>query len=114
MVDKYAKHYDLPAELFFDSIEVMLDKVKPEAVAAFNKISEHIDVVEACAPRGVHVMVEKPLATNFSDAQKMVSLARKHDIQLLTSYGDHGMPVLPRPTDLFIKRIASALFGELL
>ena len=32
-----------------------------DAVAAFGSIRAHLDVVEAAAPRGIHVMVEKPL-----------------------------------------------------
>lgn len=36
----------------------MLDKVKPEAIVAFGSVYEHLAVVEACASRGMHVMVE--------------------------------------------------------
>ncbi|MDR1402367.1 MAG: Gfo/Idh/MocA family oxidoreductase [Tannerellaceae bacterium] len=73
-------------DLFFASLEEMLDKTKPEAVIVYEPIAHHLRVVEACAPRGVHVMVEKPLATKKADAQKMAELARKHNIHLLTNY----------------------------
>ncbi len=53
----------------------MLDKVKPEAVVAFGSIYQHMEIVEACAPRGINVMVEKPLATNVKHAERMVELA---------------------------------------
>ncbi|NQU88784.1 MAG: Gfo/Idh/MocA family oxidoreductase, partial [Mariniphaga sp.] len=39
-----------------------------------------------CAPRGIHVMVEKPLATNIEDAEKMLALANNHNIHLITNY----------------------------
>jgi predicted dehydrogenase len=64
----------------------MLTKTKPEAVAAFGSIYEHLDVVEKCAPKGIHVMVEKPLAVNLNHAKKMKALAEKHNIHLLTNY----------------------------
>jgi predicted dehydrogenase len=72
--------------LVYPTIEEMLDAVKPEAVTAFNTIRGHLEVVELCAPRGIHVMVEKPLAASLGDALKMSRLARQHNIQLLTNY----------------------------
>jgi len=64
----------------------MLDKTKPEVVVAYGSIYDHLSVVEACAPRGIHVMVEKPLAVNNKHAEIMAELARKHGIHLLTNY----------------------------
>ncbi|MBR5661886.1 MAG: Gfo/Idh/MocA family oxidoreductase [Bacteroidales bacterium] len=76
----------LPENIFFSDLGKMLDATKPEAVVAYGSIKEHLAVVEACAPRGIHVMVEKPLATTLKDARKMADLARKHGILLLTNY----------------------------
>lgn len=73
-------------ELFFSDLEAMLDKTHPEAVLAYGSIKEHLTVVEACAPRGIHVMVEKPLGASLKDAQRMASLARRYGILLLTNY----------------------------
>jgi predicted dehydrogenase len=70
----------------------MLDAVKPEAVAAFGSIYEHMAAVEACAPRGIHVMVEKPLATNNEHANRMKELAKKNNIYLLTNYETSWYP----------------------
>jgi predicted dehydrogenase len=55
----------------------MLDEVNPQAVAAFGSIAEHLPVVEAAAPRDIHVMVEKPLAFSVEDAGKMEALAKR-------------------------------------
>ena len=76
----------LPEGLFFADLGEMLDATHPEAVVAYGSIKEHLAVVEACAPRGIHVMVEKPLAANLRDAKRMAALARKHGILLLTNY----------------------------
>lgn len=72
--------------LFYAGLEEMLDQTKPEAVAAYGSIYDHLSVVEACAPRGIHVMVEKPLAVNTEHAARMAELAGKHKIRLLTNY----------------------------
>jgi predicted dehydrogenase len=83
---RYKKRFQLPDSIFFPSLRSMLEKIKPDAVLAYNPIAEHIDVVEACAPKGISVMVEKPLATTVAQANRMAELARKHNIQLLTNY----------------------------
>jgi hypothetical protein len=54
----------------------MLEAVKPEAVCAFGSIYDHLGVVEACAPRQIQVMVEKPLAVSLEHAEKMAGLVR--------------------------------------
>ena len=74
------------ASLFFADFGEMLDKTQPEAVIVYEPIFDHLRVVEECAPRGVHVMVEKPLAVNNDHARRMAELARENGILLLTNY----------------------------
>lgn len=78
-------HAHDPAILYTD-LDTMLDTVRPEGVAAFGSIRDHIRVVEACAPRGIHVMVEKPMAIDVSEAERMQELAARHSIHILTNY----------------------------
>jgi predicted dehydrogenase len=73
-------------ELFFRDLNEMLDKTKPEAVIVYESIDDHFRVVEACAPRGIHVMVEKPLAATVAQAKRIEALARKYNIMVLTNY----------------------------
>jgi predicted dehydrogenase len=54
-------------------------------VAAFGPTDEHRAVVEACAPRGVHAMVEKPLAFDRGEGLAMQALAERHGVHLLTN-----------------------------
>jgi predicted dehydrogenase len=92
LVEKYSKKYALNRSLFYDDLATMLDKVKPEAVLAFGSIAEHLQVVEACAPRGIHVMVEKPLAVSMKDALRMKELAGKFRIHILTDFETSWYP----------------------
>jgi predicted dehydrogenase len=70
----------------YNSMQELVDAQIVEAVTAFGSIYEHLEVVEFFAPRGIHVMVEKPLAVNLEHAKKMEALAIKHNIHLLTNY----------------------------
>lgn len=86
LAEKYSKRYGYSMSIVYNTLEEMIEKIKPEAVLAFNNIYEHLKVVEYCAPRGIHVMVEKPLAISNEHAMKMLALAKKHNIHLLTNY----------------------------
>lgn len=86
LAQRYASQYGFSMDLVYNNLEEMIAATNPEAVAAFGTIYQHLEVVEACAPKGIHVMVEKPLAVNMEHAIKMHDLAQKHNIHLLTNY----------------------------
>ena len=100
LAQRYAKQYHFDPKLIYNNLARMLDAVKPEAVAAFGSIYEHMAVVEACAPRGIHVMVEKPLATNNAHAARMQQLAEKYNIHLLTNFETSWYPTTEKTYQL--------------
>ena len=83
---RYLKKANLPENLWFPSLEAMLEKTQPDAVCDFRSTFEHLETVQKCAPKKIHVMVEKPLAVNMQHAKIMESLAKKHGIHLITNY----------------------------
>jgi predicted dehydrogenase len=64
----------------------MLDEVKPDMVWGFVENNHHLEVMRACAPRGIHVLFQKPLAATYADALAIRDLARKHGVQVLVNY----------------------------
>src|SRR4051812_6273652 len=86
LIERIKKRYPLPDSLFYPDLPTLLKHQKPQAVMAFNAIVDHAAVVEACAPLGINVMVEKPLAMTIKQSERMASLARQYKIQLLTNY----------------------------
>lgn len=86
LAQRYATQHGFSMEIVFNTLEEMISATKPEAVTAFGSIYEHLKVVEICAPLGIHIMVEKPLAVSLDHAKKMKALADKHHVQLLTNY----------------------------
>ena len=83
---KYQQKYGLPDSILFDDLKKMVIATKPHAVLGYNPVAKHIDVVEICAPLGISVMVEKPLAATLAQAKRMEFLALKYYIKLLTNY----------------------------
>ncbi len=86
LAERLTKQYGYPSKLIYSTLEEMISEAKPEAVSAFNSTFEHLETVKYCAPNGIHIMVEKPLAVNWEHAKEMIALAEKHQIQLLTNY----------------------------
>jgi predicted dehydrogenase len=86
VVDKLVKRYGFDRSLVYTDMNKMLEVTKPEAVVAFGSIYEHLAVVEAAAPRRIHVMVEKPLAVSNEHARRIEKLAKQYRVQVLTNY----------------------------
>ncbi len=86
LVQRQFSRYGIPANIRHTQLEDMIRQVSPDGILAFNSIFEHLDVVEQCAPKGIHVMVEKPLAVSKEHAIIMARLARENNIFLLTNY----------------------------
>lgn len=83
---RHLKNYKLPESLWYPSLEALITAQNPEAICDFRSIKEHLETVQICAPRKIHVMVEKPLARNMADANEMIKLAESNGIQLITNY----------------------------
>jgi predicted dehydrogenase len=83
---KFSKLYHLPDSLFFTNLKQLVIDKKPDVVLGYNEVAKHVDIVEICAPLGVSVMVEKPLAATLAQAKRMELLANKFHIKLLTNF----------------------------
>lgn len=100
LCERLARNYHLDTSIFYTDLPRMLDRLKPEAAAVFGSIYEHMAAVEACAPRGIHIMVEKPLATNTAHAEKMQQLAKKYKVHLLTDFETSWYPTTAKTYQL--------------
>ncbi|MEI8073639.1 MAG: Gfo/Idh/MocA family oxidoreductase [Bacteroidota bacterium] len=100
---RYSKEHGYSMSLVYNTMAEMFAACHPEAVCAFGSIYEHLGVVEFFAPKGIHVMVEKPLAVNLEHAKKMEALAKKYQIELLTNYETTWYPTNHQTRELLKK-----------
>lgn len=94
LAGRYARQYNFPQQKLFRTSADMLAKVRPEAVAAFGTIADHVKVVEEFAPMGIHIMVEKPLAITAEEGRRMQALAAKYKVLLLVNYETTWYPTV--------------------
>jgi predicted dehydrogenase len=86
--------HGLAPELGFESLDDLLARARPEAVAAFTTTADHVAVVKSAALRRVHVMMEKPLAVSNADAQAISRAAGESGIHVIVNYETTWYPSL--------------------
>lgn len=101
LAEKFREQYQLQECLFYSDLEQLFDSEKPEAAVAFGSVFHHLQAVKAAAPRGIHVMVEKPLAVNHEQAREMARLAKQNNIHLLTNYETSWYPTTEKTQKIF-------------
>ena len=109
LFDHYAAKYKLDATLYHADLDELLRTIHPQAVLGYTSTFDHRKLVEACARYSVPVMVEKPLATTYEDAQAIAQAARAAKIQVLVNYETSWYPSNHAAYDL----LHSGAIGEL-
>ena len=94
LVARYRERYHLPAEIFYPDLESMLAATKVTAVAVCSSTFDHVAIIRVCAARGVHVMVEKPLATTLAQAREIEAIARESGIHVVVNYETTWHPAM--------------------
>ena len=74
-----------PEAKIYDDHRKLLDEVKPDGVWSFEDNSQHLAITRLCAERGISLMFEKPMATNYADAVAMRDIAKKAGIQIVVN-----------------------------
>lgn len=92
LFDSYARKFHLSPTLYFSSVDEMISHVHPQAALVFTSTFGHTAAVEECARRGVHVMMEKPLAVSYQDALAMEQAAKRGHIHVLVDYETSWYP----------------------
>ena len=103
LAQQYAEQYGFPMSIVYNTNEELLNTSDVEAVTAFGTIYDHLNIVETFAPKGIHIMVEKPLAVSLDHAKKIEALAKKYNIHLLTNYETTWYPTNHKAYELVKK-----------
>lgn len=85
-LDQRAAEFDIPVSGCFTDYELMLNTVKPDAVTICTPNGMHAPNSIAASQAGAHVIVEKPMAMNATEAQQMIDAANKAGKKLVIGF----------------------------
>jgi len=80
--DTLKSHQDIYAVPGFSRMEDLLQHSSPDVVALCTPSGLHPDQAVLAAKHGVHVITEKPMATRWKDAQRMVKACDEAHVRL--------------------------------
>lgn len=93
----------------YRSHEEMVEKERPDAVYVFCDNARGAELSVWAAERGLHVMVEKPMAATLAGANRMVAAVRKAGVRMMVNW-----PVVWRPqVQTALALVARPEFGRI-
>jgi predicted dehydrogenase len=83
LLDSFCREFSVQG---FSDLEVMLEECAVDAVSIFLPHSDCPAAASLCAAAGVHLMVEKPMASDAAGAAKILQAAAENQVKLTTGY----------------------------
>ena len=66
----------------YTDYKLMLEECKPEFVSIATESGPHAEIALYCIEHGVHVIIEKPMAMNMADADRIIELSREKNVKV--------------------------------
>jgi predicted dehydrogenase/nucleoside-diphosphate-sugar epimerase len=80
-------------------LEELIETHKPDAVHVLVPPAAHFDVASQALQAGLHVLVEKPMALNRDDCERLLDLARENDLHVGVNHNAVHHPMFRRLID---------------
>ena len=91
---------DIGVPRAYDCYHDMLEKERFDIIVCCAENARHAEVIEACAARGIHVCVEKPMAHDLADSLRMVRACRAADTCLVVNWPMTWSPAARKAKEL--------------
>ncbi len=92
----------------YASAEVMLNSEKLDGIVVASPHGLHAEHAQLALSRGLHTLIEKPMATNAADARALVATAKAKGVQIVMPYGWNYRPIV----ETAHKLVADGWVGE--
>ena len=96
--DKVEKEFK--CEQVFDSYQELLETVELDAVYIFGDNATGADLAVLAADHGLHILIEKPMASNLDGADRMLAAARRNNVQLMINWPFTWWPQLQKAMNM--------------
>jgi len=79
---------------FYEDYQAMIDAEALDGVVIATPTERHVDMGIVCAERGLHLMVEKPIASEVRAARKLIDRAKRRQVQILVGHHRRFNPLV--------------------
>ncbi len=101
-----------PFKMFYEDYDAMLDDTEVEAVYVAVPNHLHYDFAKRALLKNKHVILEKPFAANYGQAEELVNLALEHNLFLFEAISNQYLPNYLKIQDL-VKEIGAIRIVQL-
>jgi predicted dehydrogenase len=109
-VARFAKNPALASARQYSNYRRLLDSEKLDVVGVCNENSEHTAAILACFERNLHVIAEKPIATEVADLDKLAAAVRRGSARFTAM-----LPMRFSPAYMALKQVVdSGEIGEVI
>jgi len=78
----------------YTNLDELLDKEKPDIATVSVPTEAHLETARHLIERGVHVLVEKPIASTLEQARQMIALAEQKGVVLAVGHIERHNPAV--------------------
>ncbi len=96
------------AGLVYASLDSLLAATAPDFAVVALPTEEHLAAVQELAAAGVHVLVEKPVASSSAEAQAIIDVCQRHGVRAGVGHVERFNPALRE----LRRRVSSGELGE--
>ena len=107
LAKEVAKKFGIPNA--YSSLSEMLSKEHPNIVDVCTPPGIHATVAVEAMEAGCHVLLEKPMASNLADCDKMIEAAKKNSVKLSVVHNQRFYPPFLKAEEL----VKNGAIGEL-
>lgn len=93
---------------FWTDARKLLDEARPDVVSLCTPPASHLPNTEDCAGRGIHTLVEKPMASTVEQCDRMIEVCSKAGTTLMIAHKKRFLPVVQR-----LKELTQSELGEI-
>lgn len=98
--EELAKEYKAA---FFTDYKEMIDTLEPDAVSIVVPTPLHYEIGKYAMERGIHCLIEKPIAYSLDEADELIELAEKNKLVFTVGHIERYNPIIRAIKDILDK-----------
>ena len=64
----------------YTNYKLMIDIEKPDLIAIATESGNHAEIAKYCIKKGIHLIIEKPIALSLEDADEIIALSKEFNV----------------------------------